>query len=96
VWNEVDLNENGTASYLEFIRFYQKHGYTPTFDDDKAVICIYGIISNLGEISVKHGARKIDNMWYSKMGSGSLLRHKNLDVFRDSSYGEPLMKFKEA
>ncbi len=96
VWNEVDLNENGTASYLEFIRFYQKHGYTPTFDDDKAVICIYGIISKLGEISVKHGARKIDNMWYSKMGSGSLLRHKNLDVFRDSSYGEPLMKFKEA
>ena len=95
VWNEIDLNKDGTSSYLEFIRFYKKHGYTPTFEDDKATVCIYGEINAIGDITVKHGSRKIEGMWYSKMGSGALLRHKDLDVFRESSYGTPLLKFKE-
>lgn len=94
VWNEVDFNKDGTAAYTEFIRFYDLHGYEPTPDEGQAEICIYGIITH-GSIDVKHGSRKDGNWWYSKMGSGDLLRHKEMDVFRESSYGEPLLMFKK-
>jgi len=93
VWNEVDFNKDGTAAYTEFIRFYDLHGFEPTPDESQAEICIYGFITN-GNIDVKHGSRKNGDWWYSKMGSGDLLRHKEMDVFRGSSYGEPLLMFR--
>tara|TARA_B100001287_G_scaffold276811_1_gene289629 strand:+ start:922 stop:1356 length:435 start_codon:yes stop_codon:yes gene_type:complete len=93
VWDEIDFNRDGTSAYTEFVRFYDLHGYIPTMNEDEAVICVYGFI-NFGNVDVKHGSRKEGNWWYSKMGSGDLLRHKNMDVFRNSSYGEPLMMFK--
>ena len=94
VWNEVDFNKDGTSAYTEFIRFYELHGYTPTANESEADVCIYGFI-NAGSIDVKHGSRKQNGYWYSKMGSGDLLRHNKMDVFRNSSYGEPLLMFKK-
>lgn len=95
VWDEVDMDEDGTASFTEFIAFYKKHGYTPSTNENVATVAIYGFNRLGGRIEVKHAARKRDGWWYSKMGSGSLLRHKEMDVFRESSYGEPLMMFEE-
>ena len=94
VWNEVDFNKDGPSAYTEFIRFYELHGYTPTANESEADVCIYGFI-NAGSIDVKHGSRKQNGYWYSKMGSGDLLRHNEMDVFRNSSYGEPLLMFKK-
>jgi hypothetical protein len=95
VWDEVDMNEDGTASFTEFASFYKKHGYEPTTNEHEAIIAVFGFNRLGGRIEVKHAARKEDDWWYSKMGSGSLLKHKEMDVFRESSYGEPLMMFKE-
>jgi hypothetical protein len=97
VWNEVDMNADGEASFSEFIAFYEKHGLTPTPFEDEAVVAIFGFESN-GRLDVKHGARREQNtgFWLSKMGQGGMIRHAELQVFYDSPYGKLLLMFKEA
>ena len=36
VWNEVDMNNDGLASFSEFISFYNKHGLMPTTIESEA------------------------------------------------------------
>ena len=96
VWNEVDMNEDGEASYGEFIGFYRKHGLVPTPYEAEAEVAIFGFSSTTGKISIKHGARreKSSNFWLSKMGQGGIIRHAGLDVFGDSPYGELILMFR--
>ena len=94
VWNEIDLNADGTSSFTEFVAFYAKHGFVPTSVESEAEVAIFGFIDN-GIIDVKHGARReASGMWLSKMGQGGIIRHDNLHVFKDSPYGDLLMMFK--
>ena len=97
VWNEVDMNEDGEASYSEFIAFYAKHGLVPTAFEDEATVAIFGFERLNGRIEVKHGARREERtgMWLSKMGQGALIRHPHLRVFQDSPYGKLLLMFRE-
>ena len=94
VWNEVDLNEIGEASFSEFIKFYEMHGYRPTSDPDRAVIAMYGVMNGLS-IEVKHASRKVNGQWESKMGQGDTIRHHDPDIFGGTSYGELLMFFEQ-
>ncbi len=98
VWNEVDMNNDGEASFSEFVAFYRKHGLIPTPFESEAVVAIFGFTSITGKISIKHGARreKGTKFWLSKMGQGGIIRHEKLDVFEDSPYGELILMFKEA
>ena len=98
VWNEVDMNADGEASYGEFIAFYRKHGFVPTPYESEADVAIFGFRSITGKISIKHGARreKLTGFWLSKMGQGGIIRHEGLDVFADSPYGDLILMFKEA
>ena len=40
VWTEVDLNEDGTATYGEFVAFYAKHGLIPTSFKEEATALV--------------------------------------------------------
>ena len=95
VWNEVDMNNDGLASFSEFISFYNKHGLMPTTIESEADVAIFGF-ENFGKIDVKHGAvrEKGSNYWLSKMGQGGIIRHTGLNVFGDSPYGDLLLMFK--
>jgi hypothetical protein len=92
VWNEVDLNENGEATFSEFVKFYYMHGYKPTSDPEKASIAMYGERKGIS-VAVRHAARKVGRFWESKMGQGDTLRHRDADVFENTSYGSLLMYF---
>lgn len=94
VWNEVDLNENGEASFSEFVRFYDMHGYQPTSDESKAVIALYGVRQGVF-IAVKHAARKVNGQWESKMGQGDTIRHHEADIFGGTSYGDLMLYFEQ-
>ena len=94
VWNEVDLNENGEASFPEFVKFYYMHGYKPTSDPNKAALAIYGETDNF-QVAVRHAARKVGRFWESKMGQGDTIRHRDADVFTGTSYGSLLMYFEK-
>lgn len=96
VWNEVDLNEDGTATYGEFVTFYNKHGLIPTSFKEEATVAIYGFRRWNGSIDVKHASRKRGDYWESKMGQGGIIRHRSLDAFDDSPYGNLLLLLKEA
>ena len=95
VWNEIDMDENGKASFSEFISFYNKHGLIPTTIESEADVAIFGF-ETFGKIDVKHGAvrEKGSNYWLSKMGQGGIIRHEGLNVFGDSPYGNLLLMFK--
>ena len=94
VWDEVDLNENGEASFSEFIRFYDMHGYRPTSNENDAIVALYGVRNGLF-ITVKHAARKVNGQWESKMGQGDTLRHHEADIFGGTSYGDLLLYFEQ-
>jgi hypothetical protein len=94
VWNEVDLNDNGEASFQEFIQFYNNHGYKPTGNPEKAAIAMYGEVKGLG-VAVRHAARKVGRFWESKMGQGDTLRHREPDIFGGTSYGVLLVMFEK-
>jgi hypothetical protein len=94
VWNEVDLNENGEASFSEFVKFYYMHGYKPTSDAEKAAIAMYGETNGL-QVAVRHAARKVGKFWESKMGQGDTLRHREAEVFNGTSYGSLIMYFEK-
>jgi hypothetical protein len=96
VWAEIDVNEDGTSDYHEFISFYSRHGYIPTNNLDEAVIAMFGIRHPQGRLEVKHAARRVGGLWQSKMGQGGTIQHSRLDVFEGSSYGELLVLFKRA
>jgi len=90
------MNQDGEASYGEFIGFYRKHGLVPTPYESEAEVAIFGFSSTTGKISIKHGARReeLTGFWLSKMGQGGILRHDRLDVFEDSPYGDLILMFK--
>lgn len=94
VWNEVDVDEDGNASYNEFIQFYNKHGYKITNSPEKASIAMYGEKSG-PFVAVRHAARKVGKFWESKMGQGDTLRHRDADVFEGTSYGTLLLYFEK-
>ncbi len=96
VWTEVDLNEDGTATYGEFVAFYAKHGLVPTSFKEEATVALYGFRRFNGAIDVKHASRKRGNHWESKMGQGGIIRHRSLDAFDGSPYGDLLLLLKEA
>jgi hypothetical protein len=95
VWNEIDTNQDGFASYTEFIAFYRRHGFEITPLEAEADIAIFGKM-NRSRVEVKHGARREPGTgyWLSKMGQGGIIRHKSLNVFKDSPYGDPLLMFR--
>ncbi|MBT93221.1 MAG: hypothetical protein CMA60_00135 [Euryarchaeota archaeon] len=94
VWNEIDLNMDGTSSFSEFVAFYARHGLAPTSIEAEADVAIFGFEKN-GVIDVKHGARRESSgMWLSKMGQGGIIRHDNLRVFQGSPYGDLLLMFR--
>lgn len=94
VWNEVDLNDNGEASFSEFIKFYDMHGYKPTSNPNAAMVAMYGVMNGI-KIEVKHAARKVNGQWESKMGQGDTIRHHDPDIFSGTSYGELLVFFEQ-
>jgi hypothetical protein len=98
VWNEIDMNADGEASFSEFISFYEKHGLVPTPYESEAVVAIFGFEDVMGRISIKHGARREEStgFWLSKMGQGGIIRHDELEVFDNSPYGKLMLMFKEA
>ena len=96
VWNEIDLNYDGTSSFSEFVTFYQKHGFEPTNSEADADVAIFGF-NVKGHIDVKHGARREtgSDFWLSKMGQGGIIRHNDLYAFDGSPYGSLLLMFKK-
>ncbi len=96
VWDEIDYDGNGNSSYSEFVKFYQKRGYTPTSSEKNADVALLGH-RNGYRVQVKHAARKDfdSNFWLSKMGQGGIIRHQNLEVFEGTPYGEVLMLFRK-
>ena len=96
VWNEVDMNQDGYASFSEFVTFYAKHGLVPTPFEGEATVAIFGFEGTGGRLDVKHGARREagTGFWLSKMGQGGMIRHADLEVFDTSPYGKLLMMFK--
>ena len=90
----MDLDEDGKASFSEFVKFYYMHGYKPTSDPEKAAIAMYGETNGL-QVAVRHAARKVGKFWESKMGQGDTLRHRDADVFEGTSYGSLLMYFEK-
>jgi hypothetical protein len=68
------------------------HGYKPTSDPEKASIAMYGERKGIS-VAVRHAARKVGRFWESKMGQGDTLRHRDADVFENTSYGSLLMYF---
>lgn len=94
VWDEVDLNENGEASFSEFVRFYNMHGYRPTSNKNKAIIALYGVRNGMN-IAVRHASRKVNGQWESKMGQGDTIRHHDPDIFEGTSYGTLLVFFEQ-
>ena len=95
VWTEIDTDHDGNASFVEFVAFYQKHGFQPTAIESQADVAIFGFES-FGKLDVKHGAvrEKGSNYWLSKMGQGGIIRHEGLNVFDTSPYGKLLLMFK--
>jgi hypothetical protein len=98
VWNEVDLNEDGTANLGEFINFYRKHGYKPVFNEANADVALFALKFGQG-YKVTHAAKRNKrypnrSIWQSKMGQGGIIEHKGLSVFKDSPYGDPIALFR--
>ena len=67
----------------------------PTSFKEEATVALYGFRRWNGAIDVKHASRKRGNHWESKMGQGGIIRHRSLDAFDDSPYGDLLLLLKE-
>ena len=96
VWNEIDLNSDGTSAFSEFVAFYAKHGYELTNLEENAEIALFGERTRAG-VRVLHASRRDPNgrHWQSKMGQGAIIRHRDLSVFKDSPYGKPIALFRK-
>jgi len=97
VWNEIDVNADGTSSLGEFILFYNKHGYTPTSSEKNADVALFALKEGQG-YRVTHAAKRNNrypgrDIWTSKMGQGGIIEHKGLSVFKSSPYGLPIVLF---
>tara|TARA_B100001778_G_scaffold327497_1_gene325665 strand:+ start:310 stop:762 length:453 start_codon:yes stop_codon:yes gene_type:complete len=97
VWNEIDINEDGTANLGEFINFYAKHGYKPVFNEKEADVALFALKIGQG-YEITHAAKRNKNypdrsIWLSKMGQGGIIEHRGLSVFKDSPYGTPIALF---
>ncbi len=98
VWDEVDLNSDGTANLGEFLRFYAKHGYKPVYNEMNADVALFALKQGAG-YKVTHAAKRNKkypnrSIWLSKMGQGGIIEHKGLSVFKDSPYGNPIALFR--
>lgn len=98
VWNEIDVNADGTSSLGEFILFYKKHGYTPTSSEKNADIALFALQEGQG-YRVTHAAKRNKkypnrDIWTSKMGQGGIIEHRGLSVFQNSPYGLPIVLFR--
>ena len=96
VWNEIDFNADGTSSLGEFLRFYAMHGYKPTSNEDLADVALFALKED-GGYRVTHASKRdpeFPQLWLSKMGQGGIIRHRDLSVFRESSYGRPIALFR--
>ena len=97
VWNEIDLNSDGTSSLSEFLNYYQKHGYQPVSSEINADVALFALKEG-GGYKVTHAAKRNKqypgrNIWQSKMGQGGIIEHHGLSVFRNSPYGTPIALF---
>jgi len=83
----------------EFIRFYAKHGFTPTSSENEADVALFALKQGEG-YKVTHAAKRNSkypnrNIWTSKMGQGGIIEHRGLSVFRNSPYGLPIVLFRK-
>ncbi len=98
-WTEIDTNYDGTSSLAEFIRFYAKHGFTPTSSENEADVALFALKQGEG-YKVTHAAKRNSkypnrDIWTSKMGQGGIIEHRGLSVFRNSPYGLPIVLFRK-